>query len=48
MTKYKITHGIGLDSGMFLKYKKDIRTRGHGWALAIQGGDSVTNSVKFS
>ena len=32
---FKITHGIeGLDSGMFLKYKTDNRTRGHSWAMA--------------
>ena len=32
---FKITHGIeGLDSGMFLKYKTDNRTRGHSWVLA--------------
>ena len=32
---FKITHGIeGLDSGMFLRYRTDIRTQGYGWALA--------------
>ena len=28
---FKITHRIGLDSGMFFKY---MHTRGHIWALA--------------
>ena len=41
---FKITHEIGLDSGIFLKYKTDNRTRGHiihshrhshSWALAL-------------
>ena len=38
----------GLDSGMFLKYKTDVRTRGHSWVLAKERCKLYIQKYAFS